>query len=126
MLKSIATLSLVAGMLAAAWFVLRSPDVGQAAVFFTAGTPSLAAGEAVMSLLGWLVVVVAACATLLSVFRGLWQSRFRQHPGSLASLCLVVGFLLLAIGAIQRALPSESVCCGSGSQNVREAMQLAR
>ena len=119
-------LTLALTMTAAAWFVLRAPDVGQAFIFFTAGGPSLTAGEAVMTLFAWLVVVVAASATLLSLFRGIWASRIRRHSASYASLFLAVGLLLFAVGAIERSLPSASVCCGSGSANLREAMQLAR
>jgi hypothetical protein len=118
-------LSLSVAMLAAAWFVLRAPDVAQAYVFFTTGIPSLAAGEAVMTLLAWLVVVVAAGATFMGVFRGIWASRVRAHSTSYASLFLAVGLLLLAVGAVERALPAASMCCGSGPANIREAIQLA-
>jgi hypothetical protein len=120
------TLSLVVTMLAAARFVLRAPDVAQAFVFFTTGIPSLAAGEAVMTLLAWLAVVVAACATFLGFFRGTWASRVRAHSTSYASLFLVVGLLLLVVGAVQRVLPTASMCCGSGPANIREAIQLVR
>lgn len=125
MWRAAPTLSLLVTMLAAAWFVLRAPDVAQAYLFFTTGIPSLAAGEAVMALLAWLVVVVAAVATFMGVFRGIWASRIRAHSTSYASLFLVVGLLLLAIGAVQRALPAASMCCGSGPADIREAIQLA-
>lgn len=126
MRSAASTLTLVVAMLATAWFVLRAPDVGQGFLFFTAGIPSLAAGEAVMKLLAWLVVAGAAGAIVLSVLRGIWVSQVRRHSTSYASLFLVVGLLLLAVGAIQRSLPSASMCCGSGSANLREATELAR
>ncbi len=125
MRRATPALGLIVAMLASAWFVLRAPDVAQAYVFFTAGIPSLAAGEAVMTLLAWLVVIVAASATFMGVFRGSWASRVRAHSTSYASLFLVVGLLLLAVGAVQRALPAASMCCGSGPANIREAIQLA-
>ena len=43
-----------------------------------------------------------------------------------ASMLLAVGLLLCCLGAVQRALPSSSICCGSGSANIREAISLAR
>ncbi|MFZ0180719.1 MAG: hypothetical protein WAL84_12740 [Candidatus Dormiibacterota bacterium] len=125
MRRATPALILIVTMLAVAWFVLRAPDVAQAYVFFTMGIPSLAAGEAVMTLLAWLVVVVAAGATFLGVFRGVRASRVRAHSTSYASLFLVVGLLLLAVGAVERELPAASMCCGSGPANMREAIQLA-
>ena len=124
--RVVPTLVLAFTMVAAAWFVLRVPDVGQAFIFFTAGIPSLAAGEAVTTLFAWLVVLVATSAVLSSLGPGVWASRIRRHSTSYASLLLVVGLLLLVVGTVQRSLPSASVCCGSGSANIREAMQLAR
>ena len=105
--------------------MLRVPNSGEVFNFFTAGIPSLAAGEAVMGLLAWIVVLVAALATFLSTFRGPSGWRMRRRSTSYASLLLVVGLLLFSIGAVQRSLPSVSMCCGSGSANLREAMQLA-
>lgn len=118
-------LTLVVTMLAAAWLVLRAPDAGQVVVFFAAGFPSFAAGEAVMTLLAWLVVVVAACVVMLSVIQGIRRSPSTQKPTTNASVFLVVGLLFLAVGAIRHSLPSASVCCGSGSVNIREAEELA-
>jgi hypothetical protein len=124
--RVIPTLTLVLTMLAAAWLVLRSPDAGQVIVFFNTGIPSLAAGEAVMTLLAWLVVMAAAFATVLGVLQGIRRSRTTRPPASYASLFLVVGLLLFAVGVIRHSLPSSSVCCGSGPVNIREAEDLAR
>jgi hypothetical protein len=124
--KVVPALTLVLTTLAAAWLVLRPPDVGQVVVFFSAGVPSLVAGEAVMTLLAWLVVVGAGCATVFSVVQGIRRSHTTRQSASYASLFLVVGLLLLAVGAIRHSLPSASLCCGSGSVNIREAEDLAR
>jgi hypothetical protein len=120
------TLTLIAPMLAAAWLVLRAPDVAQAIALFGPGTPTLTAGEAMMTLLAWLAVAIAACGTLLPAFRRISRSTAGRHSASLAALFFVIGLLLLTVGAVQRALPSAFVCCGSGSASVREAIQLAR
>lgn len=124
--KIVPALMLAVTMLAAAWLVLRPPDPGQVLMFFGAGIPSLAAGEAVMTLLAWLVVVVAACAAILSAVWEFRRSLSLRRATSNASLFLVVGLLLLAVGAIRHSLPSASVCCGSGSVNIREAEDLVR
>jgi hypothetical protein len=124
--RNVVMLGLLATLLVAAWFVLRSPDVGQGLAFFTAGIPTMAAGEAVMTLLAWLVIVVAASATVVSAFRDLRKRRPNRRPYPTASILLAVGLLLLAVGAVQRALPTSSMCCGSGAVNIREAISLAR
>ncbi len=64
--KVVPVFTLVLTMLTAAWLVLRPPDAAQVVEFFAAGVPSLAAGEAVMTLFAWLVVMVAACVVVLS------------------------------------------------------------
>jgi cytosine/uracil/thiamine/allantoin permease len=119
-------LSLLVTMLAAAGFVLRSPDVGDGIAFFTTGIPTMAAGEAVMALLAWLVIAIAAWATVLSAVRDITRRRPNRTTYPAASILLGVGLLLFALGAVQRALPTSSVCCGSGSANIREAISLAR
>jgi hypothetical protein len=124
--KIVPPLALVGTMLAAAWLILRPPDPGQVLMFFAAGVPSLAAGEAVMTLLAWLVVLVAAYAAIWSVVREFRRSPAVGRATSNASLFLVVGLLLLAVGAIRHTLPSASMCCATGSVSIREAEDLAR
>ena len=123
--RVVMALTLIVPMLAAAWLVLRAPDIAQAIAFFGPGTPSLTSGEAMMTLLAWLAVAIAACGTLLPTLRRISRSAAGRLSASFAVLFLVIGLLLLTVGAVQRALPSASVCCGSGSANAREAMQLA-
>src|SRR4029077_3409831 len=125
MSRAVVALTLIVPMLAAAWLVLRAPDVAQAIAFFGRGTPTLTAGEAMMTLLAWLAVAIAAGGTLLPAFRRISRSTAGRNSASFAVLFLVIGLLLLTVGAVQRALPAASVCCGSGSANAREAMQLA-
>src|ERR1700730_16355530 len=107
--KVVPAITLVATMLAATWLVLRPPDAAQVVVFFAAGFPSLAAGEAVMTLFAWLVVMVAACVVVSSAVQTMRRSPGIRTSTSHASIFLVVGLLLLAVGAIRHSLPSASV-----------------
>jgi uncharacterized membrane protein len=109
-----------------AWLLLRLPDIGGVIAFFTTGSPSLAAGEAVARLLAWLAVGLVAAVTVVRVVRELRTSRRGRNAASPASLCLAFGFVLLTAGVVQHSQPSASVCCGSGASNIREATQLAR
>jgi len=118
-------LALAIAMLAAAALVLGLPDLGRSVAFLSGGIPTLDQGEAAMRLLAWLVVVVVAGATLLSVSRAVWRSRFARRPASGPALLLLVGTLLLVVGALQRTLPSAPMCCGSGAAHLGEAVQLA-
>ena len=116
----------VLAMIGAAWLVLRAPDPTQTWAFFTAGIPSMAAAEAAMTTLAWLVVSIAACLALVVIGQRLSRSRRGRKSTSAASVFLAVGLMLLAVAAVRHAVPGESVCCGSGSANIREAIQLAR
>ncbi|MGA8634861.1 MAG: hypothetical protein WB805_08400, partial [Candidatus Dormiibacterota bacterium] len=62
-------------MIGAAWLVLRAPDPTQTWAFFTAGIPSMAAAEAAMTTLAWLVVSIAACLALVVIGQRLRRSR---------------------------------------------------
>lgn len=86
----------------------------------------MAAAEAAMTMLAWLVVSIAACLALVVIGQRLSRSRRGRKSTSAASLFLAVGLMLLAVAAVRHAVPGESVCCGSGSANIREAIQLAR
>ncbi len=124
--RKIAMLTLSGTMLIAAWLVLRSPNVGQGVAFFTAGIPTMAAGEAVVALLAWIVIAMAALATVWSAVADISKTRPNRRVYPTASILLAAGLLLFALGALQRALPTSSICCGSGSANIREAISLAR
>jgi hypothetical protein len=127
MLRRTAVMLSVSGMvLIAAWLVLRSPNVGQGVAFFTTGIPTMATGEAVVALLAWAVIVIAVSATVWNAVVDIKKRRTNPKTHSTASMLLAVGLLLFAFGALQRALPASSICCGSGSVNVREAISLAR
>jgi uncharacterized membrane protein YoaK (UPF0700 family) len=100
--------------------------VADGVAFFTAGIPTIAAGEAVMVLLAWLVIVVAVCATVTSALRNVRSTEGSRRPYPTASLLLAVGLILSAVGVVQHALPASSMCCGAGTANIREAISLAR
>ncbi len=124
-LRFVPVLALTIGMLVSAWLVLGPPDFVRSAAFFDGGTPTLDEGEAVMAFVGWSVICVVAAGTVLSIGRSVWQSRFARYPSARASLFLVAGLLLLSVSAINRSLPSASICCGSGHRAIQEAIQLA-
>jgi hypothetical protein len=124
--RNVVLFGLLMTLLVAAWFVLRLPDMSEGLAFFTAGIPTMAAGEAVMALLAWLLIAVAALATVVNAVRDLKKRGSDRRPYPTASILLAVGLLLLTVGSLQRALPTSSVCCGSGAANVREAISLAR
>ena len=123
--RSVPLVSLVMVMLIAAWLVLRPPDVSQALGFFTDRIPTLRAGEAVMKVLAWLVVVAAACIAVVTMVKANVNVPPHRSSVSVSSIFLAVGLLLLAVGAIQRALPAASLCCGSGPADIREAIRFA-
>ncbi|MGA8415911.1 MAG: hypothetical protein WB808_04750 [Candidatus Dormiibacterota bacterium] len=123
--RSVPLVSLVMVMLIATWLVLRPPDISQALAFFSDRIPTLRAGEAVMKVLAWLVVVAAACIAVVTMVKANMNVPPHRSSFSLASVFLTVGLLLLAVGAIQRALPAASLCCGSGPADIREAIRLA-
>jgi uncharacterized membrane protein YidH (DUF202 family) len=114
-----------ATMLIAGWLVLRLPDLGKGLAFFTNGIPTMADGEAVVALLAWAVIAIAASATVWNAVADIEKRRPRRTYPT-ASILLAVGVLLLALGAVNRALPTSSMCCGSGSANIREAISIAR
>jgi hypothetical protein len=116
----------VLAMIAAAWLVLRAPDPTQTWAFFSAGIPSMAAAEAAMTMLAWLVVSIAACLALVVIGQRMRRSRTGRKSTSAASVFLAVGLMLLGVAAVRHTVPGESFCCGSGPANVREAIQLAR
>lgn len=116
----------ILAMIVAAWLVLHAPDPAQTWAFFTSGIPSMAAAEAAMTMLAWLVVSIAAGVALVIIGQRLRRSRSGRQATSAASVFLAVGLTLLAVAAVRHAVPGESVCCGSGPANVREAIQLAR
>ncbi len=115
----------VFAMVVAARLVLRLPDLGQTVAFFTASVPTLSAGEAAMTMLAWIVVFTATCLGLVSVARQGRRSRSR-NPTLIAWVFLAAGLTLLAVGAVHHSLPGTAACCGSGSEAMREAVQLAR
>jgi hypothetical protein len=124
--RSAVMLALSGTMFVAAGVVLRPPDVSDGVSFFVGGIPTMAAGEAVLALVAWLAIVLAVFATVLEALRDIRAStpHLKTAPG--VSLVLAVGLLLFAFGAVERALPMASICCGSGSANIREATELAR
>lgn len=126
MRRVLSTVVVVAVMLEAAWQVLGPPEIGRAISFLDGGIPTLNEGEAVTALIAWAVILVASAAALAGVMSAIGWARLLAQPSARAAMFLVAGLLLLAVSAIQRAVPTTLVCCASGPSYVREAIQLAR
>jgi hypothetical protein len=120
------TLALATTMLACTWLVLGPPDIGRSIAFFDSGIPTLNAGEAVMTVLGWTVVLVAIGAVLLSVLRTVGGTSRADLASALARILLATGLVLFVVSAVQRLLPPPSICCGSAPAEIQEAIHLAR
>jgi hypothetical protein len=123
---AVPVLLLVSLMVGIASLVLGVPNISQAIAFFAGGTPTSSDSESVAAVVVWLVILVAGAVTVVGSRLSIPGSRFGLHPTSVAELMLAAGMLILVVGSVQHLLPSASVCCGSGSTNLREAIQLAR
>jgi hypothetical protein len=124
--RNVVVVGLFVAMLVASLLVLRAPDVSESIAFFNTGIPTMAGAEAVMALIAWFVIAVAVCAAVVGVVGDIRKTRLNRKTYPTASIFLAIGLLLFAFGALQRALPTSSICCGTGSANIREATQLAR
>jgi hypothetical protein len=118
--------ALATTMLGSTWLVLGPPDISQSISFFDSGIPTLNAGEAVMVLLAWTVVVVAVGAVLIGVMRTVAGTHGANATAALARILLVTGLVLFIVSAVQRLLPPASICCGSAPAEIQEAIHLAR
>jgi hypothetical protein len=120
------TLALVTATLASVSLILGPPDVARSLGFFTSGTPTLGAGEALTALVAWALVVAAVSVAMIGAVRSFSRSRSAHHASAKARLLLAAGLLLLAMGAMHRLLASPTACCSSSSADVREAIHLAQ
>ena len=126
MRRAILALALGTTMLVSTWVVLGAPDIGRSITFFDSGVPTLTSGEAVMVLLAWAVILVAACAVGVSLMHTVARSRTGQDASTLARVLLTAALVLLVVSAVHRLLPSAPLCCGSGPAAIREAVHLAQ
>jgi hypothetical protein len=124
--RAIVTLALATTMLESTWLVLGPPDIGESITFFDTGIPTLNAGEAVMVLLAWTVILVAVCAVLISVVHTVAGTHGAHVTSALARILLAAGLVLFVVSAVHRLLPPASICCGSGPTEIREAIDLVQ
>jgi hypothetical protein len=124
--RAIITLALAVTMLESTWLVLGPPDIAQTITFFDNGIPTLNAGEAVMVVLAWMVIVVAVGAVLISATRSVAETRSSYLAAALARILLATGLVLFMVSAVQRLLPPASICCGSAPAQIQEAIHLAQ
>jgi hypothetical protein len=124
--RAIMTLALATTMLESTWLVLGPPDLGRSIGFFDSGIPTLNAGEAVMIILGWTVVLVAIGAVVVSVLRTVAGTSSANLVSALARILLATGLVLFVVSAVQRLLPPPSICCGSAPAEIQEAIHLAQ
>lgn len=114
-------------LLAAALAVLGVPDPGQAARFFSGGVPSLQQGEAVVSLISWIVVGAIALLCVAGSVRALTRSELVRQRSRRATLVFVGGALLLLVGVVQRSLPAHvDMCCGDTFAAAQQTANLER
>ena len=114
-------------LLAAAYFVLGRPDPGQAAQFFGGGIPTVEGGEAVVSIISWIVVGGIAVLAVAGSVRALTRSDVLRQRSRRAVLACAAGLLLLVVAVVQRSLPaSVSICCGDEVTAAQEAQSLGK
>ncbi len=126
MRRVILTLALVGLLLGAARLTLGTPDVVQALTFFGGGIPTQEAGEAVMTCLAWIVIIVAASGLLVGLTQIVDQAQVLRRPAARAAMLLAASLVLLVVGTVHRSMPPTSVCCGSNAADISEAIQLAQ
>ena len=114
-------------LLGAALAVLGTPDPGQAARFFSGGVPSIQQGEAVVSLISWIVIAAIALFCVAGSLRALTRSDVVRQRSRRATLVFVGGVLLLLVAVVQRSLPAHvDMCCGDTSAAAQQAASLER
>jgi hypothetical protein len=106
--------------------ILGRPDLTAAWRFFSGGVPTLYEGEAVMALLGWLVVLVVAAAGVGLTVNSAAGTRPLAQPLARATLLLAAGILLLGLALVRVSLPRYSMCCGSDAARIEEALRLVQ
>lgn len=114
-------------LLAAAFFVLGTPNPGQVARFFGGGIPTIEEGEAVVALISWSVVAAIAAVSIGGSLRALTRSDVLRQRSRRAVLAFAAGLLLLLVAVVQRSLPATvSVCCGDQTAAAQEAQSLGK
>ena len=114
-------------LVSAAVAVLGRPNPMDAARFFSGGVPSLDEGEAVVSLISWVVVATIALLCIGGSVRALTQSDVVRQRSRRVTLIFVAGLLLLLVAAVHRSLPAHAdVCCGDPSAAARQAAAFDR
>jgi hypothetical protein len=114
-------------LLGAAYVVLGRPDPGRAVRFFSGGIPTIEEGEAVVSLISWVVVAGVAVVSVGGSLRALTRSDMLRQRSRRAVLAFAAGLLLLVVATVQRSLPAPvSVCCGDLVTAAQEAQSLGR
>lgn len=120
--RTIPSAVLAALLLAAAFAVLGAPDPVQAARFFSGGVPTIEQGEAVVSLISWIVVAAIALFCVAGSVRALTRSDIVRQRSRRATLVFAGGLLLLLVALVQRDLPVHlDMCCGDASAAAQQA-----
>jgi hypothetical protein len=113
-------------LIAAATISLGWPQPAAAANFFVGGVPTLRGGEAVVELLAWLAIAATTTVAVADTLISRARRATAAIPSGRAALVLIAGLLVLGIGAVHRAGPSYTVCCGGDESHLREVIELAR
>lgn len=125
--RTLPSAALAVLLLAAAFAVLGLPDPGQAARFFSGGLPTIQQGEAVVSLISWIVVATIALFCVAGSVRALTRSDIVRQRSRRATLVFVGGLLLLLVAMVHHSLPAHiDMCCGDTSSAAQQAANLGR
>jgi hypothetical protein len=110
-------LLLTVGEVITAALVLRMPDLGAAASFFSGAYPTARGAIAASSVLIWAAILLAMAVVVVAEMRRLAR---RTGPSRMViGVAVAIGLAVLAGGAIRHSQAAYSMCCGS----INEARQ---
>ncbi|MGD1053689.1 MAG: hypothetical protein ABR950_07645 [Candidatus Dormibacteria bacterium] len=112
-------------LLGASAVTLGPPNLGLAGQFLSGSYPSMQSAVAFLSLVCYAVVLTAVA---LALVRGLRMAvRGTGTSRSIRAIALVLaGVVLLSLSVVNRVDGGGGICCGGGTQQIREAASLAR
>ncbi|MFN2591229.1 MAG: hypothetical protein ABR532_00120 [Candidatus Dormibacteria bacterium] len=108
----------------AAVLTLGPPDWHGAWGFLAGGGAGTSGAVAVAAILCWVVMAVTVAAASLACVRAVRIPAVARSPATLATACLVIGVVLLLLGALHHTSARYTMCCGSSVEHDREARRL--
>lgn len=123
--SAFAAVAMCAVLLAASGLALGIPSLDLAAQVLGGGYPTVQSAIAISSILCYAVVLVAAGLTMAGALRT-GAPAWKNRRGLRSATLVLVGAVLFALSLVSRIDAGAGICCGSGAQQVREAVSLAR